>query len=128
DLSGSKGGFSLVVGEGNPRQNHLDAGSPNDLSWKIFENSGVATGGFFGCTAGVTLASGSLRKIRVSYDLGSGMTALTPNVPITSAAYALYADRLQGKEAADFIQVKDDAGTELNQANVEDVFSATNYQ
>ncbi len=127
DLSGSKGGFSLVIGEGNSRQNHLDAGSPNDLSWKIFENSGVATGGFTGCPAGVTLASGSLRKIRVSYDLGSGMTALTPNVPITSAAYALYADRLQGKEAADFIQVKDDAGTELNQANVEDVFSATNY-
>ncbi|MGE4132327.1 MAG: hypothetical protein AB7F86_11865, partial [Bdellovibrionales bacterium] len=126
DLSVTKGGFSFEVGGGTSIQNNIDNGtSPTALSVKVFQNDG-ATGAFPGC-GGVTNNSGDNRVIRVSYDLGGGFVAMTPNVPMSSAAYAMIAESVQGKKAADLIQVKDDVGTDLNQTNVETVFSATNY-
>ncbi len=127
NLANSKGGFALEVGSGSSKQNLLQGTAA--LGWRVFENTGLSTGTFPGgsCIGGVTMSAGESRLIRVSYNLGSGMTAMTPDVPITAAAYALVADTLQGKAAADFVQIKDDVGTDLNQSNVETVFSATNY-
>ena len=127
NLSTTKGGFALEVGSGTTPQNLLQ-GVPA-LTWRVFENTGVNTGTFPGgsCVGGVTMNPGDSRSIRVSYNLGSGMTAMTPDVPISSAAYALVADTLQGKVATDLVQIRDEVGTDLSQANVENVFSATNY-
>lgn len=65
--------------------------------------------------------------IRVYYNLGSGLTAMSPDVPVTSAAYAMIAETLEGKHAADFVQVRDDATHDLNQTNVESIFSVANF-
>jgi hypothetical protein len=126
DLSASKGGFALQIGQGSSKVNNLDGASPNALSSKIFQNSG-ATGAFTGCAAGVNLNPGDNRVVRVKYDLGSGFVAMSPDVPITSTAFAMVADTLQGKTPANFVQVRDDATYDLNQANVESIFSAVNF-
>jgi hypothetical protein len=125
NLSNSKGAFALEIGSGTSTQNYLQATTA--LGWQVFANSGVASGAFAGCAAGVTMNAGDERLIRVSYNLGGGMTALTPDVTITSASYALVANTLEGKTAAEFVQVKDDGATDLNQSNVENVFSVANY-
>jgi hypothetical protein len=126
DLSATKGGFALEIGSGSSKQNLIDAGSPGALSSKVFLNSGVVAP-FAGCAGGVTLSSGDARVIRILYDLGSGYVAMTPDVPMDSAAYAMIAESVQGKTAADLIQVRDDATYDLNQANVESIFSAVNF-
>jgi hypothetical protein len=127
DLSGTKGSFSLELGEGSGVDNAADPASPTALSSKVFENSGTIAGGWAGCPAGATLADGDNRVIRVQYDLGGGYVAMSPDVPIEAAAYSIVAETLQGKRPSDFIQVHDDVSNKLTQANVENIFSATNY-
>jgi hypothetical protein len=125
NLSNSKGLFALEIGSGTSAQNYLQA--TTSLGWRVFANSGVASGAFAGCASGVTMNAGEERLIRISYNLGGGMTAMTPDVTVTSASYALVANTLEGKTAAEFVQVKDDGATDLNQSNVENVFSVANY-
>ncbi len=125
NLSDSNGGFSLQLGEGNPANNYVSAGAT--LTWQVFANPGAPNTVVAGCGGGVLLLPGDDRMIRVYYDVGGGLTALTPDVPIESSAYAMIADTIQGKTLTDLIQVKDDVGTDLTQANVENVFSASNY-
>jgi hypothetical protein len=52
---------------------------------------------------------------------------MTPDVPITSAPYAMVAQTLQGKTPANFILSNLNAGSSLNQNSVETVFSSSNY-
>ncbi|MGZ3721728.1 MAG: hypothetical protein ACXVA9_02280, partial [Bdellovibrionales bacterium] len=122
DLSNTKGAFSILVGGGTSPVNNLEGTALFDT--KLFQNSG-AVAAFTGCPAGVTLAPGDNRLIRVSYDLGGGYVAMTPNVPITSAAYAMVAETLQGKATSDFIL--GNLNSSLRQANVEYIFSNLNY-
>jgi hypothetical protein len=126
DLSASKGGFALEIGKGSSKSNLLDSGSPAALTSKVFLNNG-AVAPFAGCAGGLTLNSGDSRVLRISYDLGSGYVAMTPDVPMDSAAYAMIAESVQGKKASDLIQVRDDATYDLNQGNVESIFSAVNF-
>jgi len=126
DLSNTKGSFALRIGSGSSAINNVDAGNPNAFSIKIFENPGATN--VTGCTNPVTLASGDARQIRLYYDLGAGFVAMNPDIPITSSAYAMIAETLEGKHAADFLQVKDDgANFSLNQVNLEEAFSFTNW-
>ncbi|NJM09694.1 MAG: hypothetical protein HC883_01990 [Bdellovibrionaceae bacterium] len=124
DLSATKGGFALAVGNGSNPNNYLEASTA--LTSKIFENSG-AVAPFGGCASGVSLNSGDERLIRVHYDLGGGFIAMSPDVPIASAAYSMVAETLQGKRPQDFVQVRDDVTHDLSQVNIENVFSSANY-
>ncbi len=125
DLSATKGAFDLPLGKGTNPVNYLE--NTTTLSAKIFENSGVIAGGWANCPSGANLASGEDRVIRIAYDLGGGYIAMNPEVPIASSAYALVAESVQGKRAADLVQVRDDMAFDLSQANVENVFSSANY-
>ncbi len=125
NLSQTKGGFSLQLGEGTAATNFVSGGG--DLTWQVFANPGAPNTVVTGCVGGVLLLPGDDRLIRVYYNLGSGMTAMTPDVPIESSAYAMIADTIQGRTLADLIVVRDDVGTDLTQSNVENVFSASNY-
>ena len=80
DLSSTKGGFSLLIGQGSSIQN-LVGGGVGMMTSKVFENPGTAQI-FSGC-GGVTLNSGDERLIRVYYDTGGGYTAMTPDVPVS---------------------------------------------
>jgi hypothetical protein len=97
------------------------------MSSKVYENPGAIAGGWAGCPSGATLADGDSRVIRIKYDLGGGYVAMNPDIPMAAAAYATVAQTLQGKRPADFIQVHNDVTNKLTQANVENVFSSTNY-
>ena len=122
NLNASGGRFSLLVGEGTSKQNRL-AGS-TALTSAVFTNPGVVAP-FTGCAAGLTLNSGDSRNLHVSYDLGAGYVAMTPSVPIVGAAYASVAETLEGRHAADFIQVNGTGA--LNQVNTEYAFSLSNW-
>ena len=123
NLGPSKGAFSLQLGGGTSPLNHLQGGT--SFSHGLFLNSGV-TPPFTLCPTGVTFASGDSRLIRVSYNLGAGYVAMSPNVPIVSAAFAMVADTLRGLTPADLVQVNG-ASAMLTQPNVENIFSNINY-
>lgn len=125
DLSNTKGGFYLELGSGTSISNYINSSS--SLSSQVFKNSGAVAGGWTGCPSGATLAAGDGRLLRVYFDVGGGFAAFTPDFPVTSVPYAMVAENLQGKSAVDFVQVRDDANYDLNQTNVENVFSAVNY-
>ncbi len=125
DLSATKGAFSLLLGTGTSQINNLENSTSFDT--KIFQNTG-AVAAFAGCASGLTLSTGDTRLIRIYYDLGSsGYVAMTPDVPLASAPYAMVAESLQGKAATDLVQINSDANNSLTQANVEYLFSNTNY-
>ena len=124
NLSVSLGRFNLILGQGTARVNNLD--SSTSFNAAVLGNSGtVAVANCAQPT--VALNAGDAREVRISYDLGGGFVALTPNVPLVSSGYALVADTVQGKAAADLIQVVDNGTTVLNQANQEYAFSAVNW-
>ena len=124
NLSVSRGRFNLLLGQGSAKVNNLDASAT--FNAKLFLNSGVTN--VANCAQPtVALNAGDARQIRISYDLGSGYAQLTPDVPLVSTAYAMLADSLQGKAAADFIQVADNGSSALTQANTEFAFSLTNW-
>ena len=124
DLSSSKGGFALQVGAGSSQTNFLEGTANYDL--KLYVNSGVVAG-FSGCVTGVTMNPGAARVVRVSYDLGAGYVAMSPDVPLTNTPFAMIADTLQGLTPTDLIQVRSDASNDLTQANVQTVFNSTNF-
>jgi hypothetical protein len=100
NLGTAKGRFALDLGRGANGVNNLAGGSA--FTTALFNNSG-ATGAFSGCPTGVTLAAGDERMIRVSYDLGGGFVAMTPDVPVNSSAYSMVAETLNGKAAGEFV-------------------------
>ena len=124
DLVASEGRFALTLGAGASPINNVDGSG--HLSPAVFANSGVVP--VANCAQpSVALSAGDIRQIRVSYDVGSGYVALTPDVPLVSTANAMIADSLQGKAAADFIQVADNGTSVLNQNNAQYTYSATNW-
>lgn len=126
DLSASKGGFSLLLGRGTSPVNNLDPANPTAFNYKLFDNAGSAPP-IAGCQESVAFIAGDERLVRVHYDLGTGYVAMTPDVPLTSTAYAMVADSLSGKTLSEIVQVKDDTNTVLTQSNLENIFSSTNY-
>jgi len=124
DLSASNGGFSLAVGQGTSKVNYMAGGAT--LTPSLFANSG-SVGPFSGCAGGVTLSAGSNRLMRVSYNIGGGYVAVSPDYPIAATPYAFHADSLQGRTPADFMQGRSDASYQLTQGNLESVFSNTNF-
>ncbi len=106
------GGFSLPVGTGTSKVQSFGTG------WKaIFANKG-STGGFTGCGAGVNLAPGSIRQLRVTVN---GATVLIPNFAINAVPYATIADSIQGYGPSDFklataneVRLHDSAGNAGN--------------
>ena len=122
DLSATKGAFSLIIGAGTSITNVLEGTTSFDS--KLFENPG-AVAAFTGCPSGLTLNAGDSRLIRVSYNLGSGYVAMTPDIPLTSSAYAMVAETLNGHSASDFVLTN--VNSSLSQVNVEYAFSNTNW-
>ena len=124
DLGPALGRFNLILGQGTTKLNNLDGSASFNAT--VLNNAGtVAVANCAQPT--VSLNPGDARQVRLTYDLGSGAVALTPNVPLVSAGYALMAETVQGKGAADLIQVTNDTSTALTQANGEYAFSAVNW-
>src|SRR6185312_8087072 len=120
DLSSSKGAFSLQLGGGSSAVNNMGG---SGFTSSIFLNGVTKTP--TGCGSPITFNAGDVRLVRVYYNLGSGYVAMSPDVPIVSSAYAMIADTLQGHPASDFLL--SNVNSDLQQANLENVFSNVNY-
>lgn len=123
--SASNAGFyALPLGSGT------SAYSPAGGFTQAFSND-QSVSAISGCAA-VTL-SNQRRLVRIqvnkSTDVAGAYTTLSPDTVLTSVPTALMAEsaeKLGGKAADAFLQVKSDASTDLTQANVEYVFGISN--
>lgn len=125
DLSTTNGDFSFDLGFGSSRVNNMDAS--NALKQNIFRNDVNVAPGAPWCAGGITFANGDARMLRVQFDLGSGFVAMTPDMRVNGSAYSVIAETLQGKSPGEFVQTRTTGGYNLNQTNIEDIFSATNW-
>ncbi len=120
NMSDSGGVFSLGIGSGA----RPGAGFKATSTLKqVFANSGAAiTGLACGTGSAYTPSAGHKRRIRLSFDAGSGAQLVDKALDVQAVPYALQADSLQGKGASDFVQVNN-ATAALTQFNLESVFA-----
>lgn len=127
DLTGTDGLFTVAVG--SPAGNAKRTGNDPALAMNaIFSNRNVAvrTPGT-NCSSGYTPANADVRYLRVTVTQGGTVDLLSPDQVLSAVPFATTAETLQGKQPGDFIQLRTDAGYSLNQANVESVFTSSNF-
>ena len=120
NMTNSNGTFDFVLGSGTPTSGPGSNNPAPAISFtKTFLNSGTFTG--LGCGT-YSPAAGDARKLKVLFNDGTQTVSLSTPYTITSVPFALYADSLQGKQAADFVQINTGTAA-VSQANVESIFS-----
>jgi hypothetical protein len=125
------GVFALKLGTGNTKPGMFGLGGFS-LS-KAFSNSQAVLGSTNSATSAqdcsLAPSANNHRYVRVSVSPAGANTwdTLSPDTSVTSVPSAMVADTLQGIDSTGFLQPKDDATYDLNQSNLENIFSATNY-
>ncbi len=121
NMSGSGGIFSLPLGAGT----RSGAGFENTSSLAtIFNNaSGALTG--LTCLVGTSYApsGGAIRKIKLTFDAGTGPQVVTQTLDLQAVPFALYADSLQGRTPANFLQTS----AQTTQIKVDNLALDANY-
>ncbi len=114
NMTDSKGVFNLSVGSGTTTGN----GGLTSLSKALDNSLNNITG--LNCDSGSSYSPSltDTRKLRMTFDDGSGPLTLTNDHTIESVPYAQYAHKLGGKTLHDFIQVN----SGVTQSNLETVF------
>ncbi len=124
DMTGSQGLFSFNIGEGAVSVNDPGLGITGTVS-----NNSSKTG--LTCSTGTsyTPTAGDSRLLRVTFDYpgSTGPVTISPETKITSSPYSTYASMLEGLGKDEFLQVNSGGLNALNQANIESVFTTTNY-
>ena len=123
NLATTSGGFSLILGNGTSGANKIDGTSV--FSSNIFRND-VSPVTVTGCGS-VTFASGDYRLVRVFFDPGAGYVQMSPDIVVGTIPYANVASSLDGVLPTQLIKVNTDISHVLTQANVESVFTVSNY-
>lgn len=130
----SNGRFVIAVGS-NVGDAKRDVSNDQGLTMSaVFQNtSPILPASSPNCSAGYTPTAGDGRNLQVTIvRIGTDPDineALSPQL-IRSVPYSMVADSaesLQGKHSTDFISVNATAPNALTQANVENVFTASNY-
>jgi len=102
NMTGSGGVFSLNVGIGSRAGVGFE-----DVSTlaQVFNNASGALSSLT-CTVGTTYtpAATAKRKIKMTFDDGGGPQVVTQLLDLQSVPFALYADTLQGRGPANFVQ------------------------
>ncbi len=124
DLTNSQGLFSVNIGQGTVTVDDPGLGLTGAI-----DNHQTKSG--LNCSVGssYTPLTGHGRKLRVTFDYpgSTGPVTITPDVAINSTPYSYYASRLGGLEKNQFLQVNSGGSQLLNQANLESIFTTTNY-
>lgn len=128
DLTGTDGLFTVAVGSA-PGSSKRTVDDPALPMATLLANGATAirAPGGANCASGYVPASGDARYLRVTVTQGGTVDQLSPDQLIGAVPFATTAETLQGKQPGDFVQVRTDGGYALNQANVESVFSTTNF-
>jgi trimeric autotransporter adhesin len=125
------GVFAVKLGAGTSKPGVFSSSSLAS----VFANSAAVQGDSNGdnaydCSRSTAQLTSAARLVRVSVrltSLGGAYDALSPDTTITSVPSAMVAETLQGRDASGFVQTRDDASYDLNQANVESIFSVANF-
>ncbi|MBY0315479.1 MAG: hypothetical protein K2Q26_08165 [Bdellovibrionales bacterium] len=123
NMTGSEGMFSLSVGAG------IRTGSDFEDSSSLISvmQNGVNFTGITNCSSGTSYNAlvGHTRKVRISYNDGSGLVTLAQDFHLQSVPYAWYANSLQGLTANNFVQI--DPANNVTQANLQNLLGGSNY-
>ena len=122
NLGPTNGAFSLDLGSGSSKSNKID--STGTLNARVFRND-LNVPVSADCATGVTMAVGDPRLLRILFNVGTGETAMSPDLTLRGSPYSSIAETVQGKAPADFVQIN--TGRNLNQTNIETIFDGTNY-
>ncbi|MCJ8276721.1 MAG: hypothetical protein MJK18_07755 [Bdellovibrionales bacterium] len=125
NLVGSKGLFTIPVGDGVRSGSNFEDSST--LSQVFNNNSGAITPTTCDSVGSYTPGPNDSRLLRVTFDDGSGPITVSNDHRIMSTPFAQQAYRLEGLGSSDFIQVNNGAGQELNQANMDTLFTTANH-
>ncbi|MBY0317001.1 MAG: DUF1566 domain-containing protein [Bdellovibrionales bacterium] len=123
NMLGSDGAFSLNVGNGiRSGSDYEDTSLLSDIMKNSISFSGITT-----CSSGSSYSAlaGHTRKVRISYNDGSGSVTLAQDFHLQSVPYAWYANSLQGFTASNFVQIN--PGQNITQTNLENLLGGTNY-
>ena len=123
NMLGSEGIFSLNVGAGiRSGSDFEDTSSIIDIFKNGINHTGITT-----CSSGssYTAIAGHTRKVRISYNDGSGQVTLAQDFHLQTVPYAWYANSLQGLTATNFVQIN--VGQNITQSNLENLLGGSNY-
>lgn len=118
DLSLTNGQFSLTIGKG----------TPNSLYRTLLREALSSVEGDFrlnSCDYSVSAGDGRQIKILIDDKLGGPASEFAQTLSLGASAFALSADRLQGKAANDFVSIN--ASANLTQAKIESLFNANGF-
>ncbi len=126
NMTNSNGIFSLTVGEGV---------KPGDGSYEDLTSLADALDNSIGMVAPTTCALGPNytadpsdgRKLRLTFDDGSGPVTLAQDHNVVSVPYASNASSLNGLSASEILTINSGTGFNLDQNNLEFVFSDANW-
>lgn len=121
DMTGSGGVFAL----------HMGAGTRGGVSFEdtstVAQAFNNASGALNSLTCAVgnsyTPASNAKRKLRIHFDDGGGPQTVSQLMDIQAVPYALYADTLQGKGPASFLQTS----AQTTQVKIDNLANDPNY-
>ncbi len=122
NMLGSSGVFSLNVGAG--MRSGTDYEDTSSLT-NVFRNGQLFT--VTHCTSGTAYnaLANHTRKMRISYNDGSGYVTIAQDFHMQATPFAWYANSLQGLTPTNFVQTN--AGQNVTQANLETLLGGTNY-
>ncbi len=126
NMSGTRGYFNLNLGQGSRSGGGF--ADTSSLSQALSNDATPLAG--LTCASGSTYTSafGDHRNLRLSYNDGvNGLQTLSQDIQIGASGYALSAQSIDGINSADLLVQRDDGGHDLNQANLENIFTTANY-
>ncbi len=133
DTSGSNGYFTLQIGSPTGAAKRGASDSGNSMA-KVYSNTQIGVAGRLVSNNNVCTynpVNGDQRYLRVVVSPPVGaQQVLTPNMEIDSVPMAMVAERaenLQGLTPNQLLKVNTTAPASLSQANLENIFSTTNY-
>jgi hypothetical protein len=126
DTDTSDGHFAILVGSSHPSAKRGPMDAQNSMA-TIFQNTtDIPARGCAGNLSPKVAKSGRYLRMTVTPSGGAPDT-LSPDIFIGNVPMALVAETLGGLTKDQFLQLKDPSTSELTQANLENIFSSTNY-
>ncbi len=127
NMTNSNGVFALTVGEGSRSGADYEDLGPNDLAKALSNSTGVITPTTCASVGSYTPTADHGRKLRVTFDDGTGPQTLTENHNIVSVPYASNAASIGGLTPSDLLNINTTGSYVLTQANLQNVFDGANH-
>ena len=125
NMTGSNGIFALEVGSGVHAGTNFE--DTNSLDNALSNTTGTVSPTTCAVGSTYTPVASDGRKLRVTFDDGTGPVTIANDHNIVSVPYAQNASSIDGLSSSNILQVNTTAPQVLSQSNLENIFSSTNY-